>query len=251
MVDPVGTSWVSYFSPRGRTVASIAGWGSPTIQGGAGNRTAYDYDGQDRVTKVTRPEGDSTITTYNTWSNPLTVSLHPKPGDDPPAPLTTTFTYVAPVAGRPNFQRVASATDPRGTTSASYYDRRGNLTGATADTGGLKLTSRFTHDDLGRVLTATDPAGAVTLNVYETGGNRALLRTISGYGPGCASTGHLCLTTSLGYDAAGNVTSVTDPNGNVTRSAYDANRREVSNSLPSAPAWVRCNLTGSDSRAYR
>jgi len=248
MIDPVGTAWISYFNARGKTTASIAGLGSAGINGGAGNLTDYAYDGLDRLSTVTQPEKNSVTYTYNAYSNPTSIAQNPKPGT-PLASLTTTMTYVSPIPGMPNFQRVATTTDPLGRVAAASYDTKGNLVSTVADAGPghFNIASMLTYDDLGRVLTSTDPMGMESVNVYETGGNRNLAKTIAGYGNGCvgAAGGYSCVTTAFGYDAVGNIVTATDPRGNVTRFSFDANRRAISTTLPPAPAPLT-TLTGYD-----
>ncbi len=65
-------------------------------------------------------------------------------------------------------------------------------------------------------MSETDPTGLRTRYTYN--GSHYLASVI-------ASDGALNLTTSFGYDAAGNVTSLTDPRGNSHTAAYDRNRR--------------------------
>ena len=47
---------------------------------------------------------------------------------------------------------------------------------------------------------------------------------------------HLNQTTTMGYDAVGNATAVTDPNGNITRSTFDALRRPITVTSPATAA---------------
>ncbi len=65
-------------------------------------------------------------------------------------------------------------------------------------------------------MSETDPTGLRTRYTYN--GSHYLASVI-------ASDGALNLTTSFGYDAAGNVTSLTDPRGNSHTATYDRNRR--------------------------
>jgi YD repeat-containing protein len=85
--DPTGTARVSYFTPRGRTLATIDGLGSSAINNGAGNLTSYVYDGLDRVTSVTYPAGWSQSFTYDAYSNPLSITSTPPTGS-PLRPVT-------------------------------------------------------------------------------------------------------------------------------------------------------------------
>ena len=111
--DPVGTARVSYFDPFGRTLATIDGLGSSDINSGNGNLTTYVYDGQERVSAVTYPAGNGTAFTYDTYSNPLSVTQNPASGSGLSA-ITSSFTYTSPVVAQPNFEEVATATDYSG-----------------------------------------------------------------------------------------------------------------------------------------
>ncbi|MDA8248906.1 MAG: DUF6531 domain-containing protein [Rhodospirillales bacterium] len=242
--DPVGTARVSYFTPRGKTLATIDGLGSATINGGAGNLTTWTYDGLDRVVTQTLPAGNGLSYTYDAYSNPLTVTQTPVSGSGL-SPLTTTFTYVSPVAGMPNFEEVQNATDPLGLVTTYSYDTRGNRLSMVADagTGHFNATTAFTYDQQGRVLSTTNPIGTVTANAYDAAGD--LISTIAGYGLECGSgpTWHICQTIRFAYDAVGNVVATIDPRGNVTTSTYDADRRVTSTTLPSAPTALTTTTT--------
>ena len=87
----MGTSRVSYFSARGKQLASIEGLGS-TLNGGAGVKTTYSYDNLDRLQAVIAPEGNYTSFTYddfgpNPWANNVTaVNQVSKPIPSPTVP---------------------------------------------------------------------------------------------------------------------------------------------------------------------
>jgi RHS repeat-associated protein len=234
--DPAGTAHVSYADPFGRTLASIDGLGSAGINSGNGNLTTYSYDGLERVSTATLPEGNATSYTYDSYSNPLTVVQTPKPGS-PLSPLTASFTYTSPVAGFPNFEKVSTATDPLGLVSTYSYDANGNRITAIADTGSghFNATTRLTYDNQGRVQSVTNPIGTTQEITYDSFGDP--ISIVADYGVDCSlpTHVHLCQTTQFSYDPVGNALTTTDPNGHIATSTFDADRRLTSLALPPAP----------------
>ena len=89
-IDPGGTSRVSYFSPRGRTLATIDGLGSSGINTATEISRAMFYDGLDRVMSVTYPAGWMQSYTYNSNSNPLSITTS-LPSGSPPCRLHDTL----------------------------------------------------------------------------------------------------------------------------------------------------------------
>ena len=252
IVEPAGTARVSYFDPFGRTLATLDGLGSADINGGNGTLTRFVLDGQERVAAVTYPAGDGVATTYDAWSNPLTVTRTPVAGSGL-SPVTTSFTYTAPVAGQPNFERVAGVTDGRGLVTGFAYDDRGNRIASVADAGGaghFNARSTALYDGQGRLLRATSPLGVATALTYDALGN--LIKTVADDGADCSSspTTHLCQSTQFAYDAMGNVTAVTDPGGHVTVRSSDGDRRLTSVTLPATGAGALVTTTAYDADGH-
>jgi YD repeat-containing protein len=73
-VDPYGMRHVLYLTPRGKTRIEIQDW-----QGPQQAISTNIFDGLDRITLATAPEGNSTAYTYDLNSNVLTVTKNPSP----------------------------------------------------------------------------------------------------------------------------------------------------------------------------
>jgi RHS repeat-associated protein len=182
---------------------------SETTPGGA--VTSYSYDTNGDLAQVKEPSGRYTDYTYDGLGRPVTSTVHTSTG--PSAGETTSYTYT------PTSQQ-ASVTYPAVTNSVTNvahqledtyaYDADNNLlTKTESDLTGRdpSRTTTYTYNDHDEVATITQPAGA-------TAGGTSQSQGASSANPGGATTGY-------GYDAFGNVTQVTDPNGNQYRYAYN------------------------------
>lgn len=222
-VDPYSMRHVIYVSRHGNTTTEIQDW-----QGANQTITTSTYDGLDRLTLATQPEGNTTGYTYDLKSNPLTVTRTPKPGSSLSS-LVTTTTY------DPTFNKPLTVTDPRGLVTTMTYDPgTGNLLSMAADSGSghFNATTLYSYNSLGQPLAVTDPVGTVTRYAYDSFGNR--ISKVAAAGP-------INQTTSYAYNTVGDVTSLTDPNGHVTTSTYDAARRVTTTTSPAttpAPAGI-------------
>jgi RHS repeat-associated protein len=160
----------------------------------------YEYDGNSNLTRVVRPSGNKTD--YGFTGGLLT-----------------------------------SVTDGRGYSWTFGYDAYGNKV---SETDPLGHTRTRTYDSLGSVLTDTDAAGNTTTYQYDA--NRRVTRITNADGTFrvfqydcCALTG---ITDENGrtWQFANNrllrPTQLTDPLGNVTRYAYDANNALTSITWP-------------------
>src|SRR5205085_572691 len=112
--------------------------------------------------------------------------------------------------------RLASVTDPRGNTIHFDWDSSGGLGAITNALG--QVTQIVDHTGGGLPLTVIDPNGIVTRLAYDAR-QRLVSRTVN------TSTGSL--TTTYSYDAAGNLTQVTQPDGSALANTYDAAHRLV------------------------
>ncbi|WP_434520138.1 RHS repeat-associated core domain-containing protein [Methylosinus sporium] len=236
IVDPAGDRQVTYQTPRGRVTKDVAvldsGFGQvfydTAQQNGVVNVSTNQYDGLDRLTLASTPEGGTTAFAYSTdlENNLVSITRNAKPGSSL-APLVTSLSY------DPAWNKPTQIVDPRGLITTFRYDpSTGNMSQVVADAGGsghFNATSRFSYNEIGLPLTATDPILIQTVAAYDNFGDLvSIVRDPGG-------DGHINQTTRYAYDAVGNVTSVTDPNGNVTTTVYDRNRRPVGITGPPAP----------------
>jgi RHS repeat-associated protein len=243
IVDGLGNRHVTYQTDRGSVLNDdwvLSGdadiFSDTPQQNGIVNVTLNQYDGLDRLTQTTLPEGGITSYLYdntvNPWANNIaSVTRTAKPGSTL-SPLVTAYTY------DPIWNRPTSITDPLGLLMTRSYDAAtGNLLTSVADAGPaphFNARSSFTYNAVGQVLTATDPQATITKFAYDGFGNQTYITR---------DFGHLNQHTGFTYDALGNVVAVLDPNGNLTRRTYDADRRLTSTISPPAPAQLTTALT--------
>lgn len=167
-----------------------------------GRRTAYTYDAQRNLTKVTPPlAAAATALAYA----PTTFDLQKR---TPPASGATTFAYDATTG---DLTSVTAANGDRTTSTVDAFGRlvatkppAGNVAGATGE-----WTTRLTRDAAGRVVTVTGPTGVLGRYAYD------------GFGRVASQTDARGGVTSYAYDNAGHTTRVTHPDGSTTTSTYD------------------------------
>jgi len=197
--------------------------------------TSYRYDPTTLgVTEIVDPDGYATFNAYDARGNLLettdqdgrTIAYEYGPGDE-----------------------VVAATDPRGTTTTYRYDSNGNqLEKSTPllETGEEAVTTYAYEAAPGEVTKVTDPNGGATEVGYDSHGNRTSLTdpdgreasfeydldgdltgvvSPAGNAPGGTPAAH---RTNYVHDAAGRLTSETDPLGQKTEYGYDANDNRTS-----------------------
>ncbi|MDR2092400.1 MAG: hypothetical protein LBP58_03655 [Azoarcus sp.] len=261
---PDGTSKVVYLDAFGKTLKSID---EP------GRITTHVRDGQSRLTKTIFPEGNSVEYTYDDapcaaqkrcTHNIQSASRVPKPNSGL-ATLTTNFTYES------DFNRLASATDPRGQQTTYTYTAQGyplTMT-APADTSGVSPITTYSYTSFTRSgfpafylqtgeAAKTSASNTVTRTTSYLSSNKYVPQTVVVD----AGTGKLNLTTTLTYDAVGNLTlvdgprtdvtdqtafvydavrrltQITDALGKITRYAYDQDGRRIRTALQVGTQWL-------------
>jgi RHS repeat-associated protein len=231
ITDPDGNETVDQYSEL-ELVSETAGAGTA-----AAATTSYSYDPATLgVISQTNPDGDTTTSTYDANGNLLTST--------DPLGKTTTYTYNS-------LNEVTSKEDPLGNTTTYGYDGDGNLLDMTDPDG---YTTTYAHAGTahpGDITSVTDPDGHVTSYTYDADGDAATSSvspsatvtdttdyaynadgerycTVSpvqvAAGVTCPAAGSAAKpgATVTAYDADGEITSVTDPDGNVTRDTYNA-----------------------------
>ena len=172
------------------------------------------YDGLGRTTKSVAPEANSVEYTFNNKSQVTAITVKPKTGS-PLANLVTNMTYDA------TWNYLKTVQDPRGNTTTYNYDAvKGLLSNIQKPiVGGSTPQVTFTYNLRGQLATRTDETGIVTQFNYDVSTEK-LTSIVHDQG-----VGRLNLTTSFGYNAWGDVNSVTDPRGNSTTFVFDNLRR--------------------------
>jgi RHS repeat-associated protein len=163
-----------------------------------GKTTTYEYDSSGNVTKITSPLGLKTTFTFDS-SGRRTSRRDPRGNaQNPPAGYLTEWTYNA-------VDRVSTLTDPRGnTTTYDYYDNELLWKETRTDTGGASRVTTIEYDNANRPWKSTDPRGGVETTVYWPDGQTKSVESPEG------------AKTTYTYDNAGQLTSLVEPNGNVT-----------------------------------
>ncbi|MCF4140407.1 DNRLRE domain-containing protein [Streptomyces sp. Tue 6430] len=192
VTDPMGARTEATYDELGRRLTTTAIERYPSQ---ANLVSRYTWDDASNQTASTTPASITTTSTYNPAGEPKTVT-------DPAG--TTRFDY----DGLGRRTETTDATDRRTTTA---YDALGDVT-ATTDygTGTTALRTASAEYDAEGNRTAAISAGSKARSTYAFD---ALGRMTTQVEP---VTTTASITTSLGYDAAGNLTRLTDGRGNKT-----------------------------------
>lgn len=179
-----------------------------TVVGAGGQTTAYEYDTNGNITKVTDGNLNETTQGYDALNRLIT--------DDAPLNHSADYFYDAQ-------DNLTQVTDPKGLATLYNYDGFGNLkqidspdTGITdytydqannrlTQTDGEGITTTYTYDALNRLTSVSYPNAALNISyTYDEGtyGKGRLTSITDGSG-----------TTSLDYDHRGNLSSHTSTVG--------------------------------------
>jgi RHS repeat-associated protein len=168
---------------------------------------AYEYGPEDEVIAATDPRGTTTNYRYDSDGNLLEKST---PLTETGEEAVTTYSYEAAPG------EITKVIDPIGNATELGYDAHGNRISLT-DADGRETTFEYNLD--GELTGSVSPAG------NAPGGNPAAHRTVYEHdaaGELTSETDPLGHKTEYGYDGNGNRTSVTDALGHTTERSFDA-----------------------------
>jgi RHS repeat-associated protein len=225
--DSVGNRWIYPFAAGG-----LVSDATPPTGGGGSTHTDYYPDGL--VQQFTDGVGVKTFYTHNEQGSPLSITR------DYQGPTAVRFDYTYDTA----FPEKVVSVIPKDPATSQYdpnwqgwrydYHSLGSPApgalhhvyrlrddGVAADT-----LATYEYDTKGRLTRQTSATGGVTDYGYDAVGN---LETLTAPANNDAGTRPV---TTFGYDAAGRVTSVTGPLGHATAYTYDALDRVLTATLP-------------------
>jgi YD repeat-containing protein len=256
LVEPGRTTNFSY-DPQGRllsrTETDTTSQSVPYSTNGRSRTWSYTYNSQGLLASVDGPRAD--VGGHTQYSYTAAGYLES---------TTNALGHVATVNASDGAGRPLSVTDSNGVVTTLAYDARGRLISATV---GGSATTTLSYDPTGLITGVTLPAGATLSYGYDSA--RRLISVATGDGDRIESTldalggatqievksadgtvvrsqsrafdelGRLLRlvgaggeTWSYAYDASDNVTSITDPRGNVATRSFDALNRLVSQARP-------------------
>ncbi|QSI29786.1 hypothetical protein GNX71_09405 [Variovorax sp. RKNM96] len=182
-----------------------------------GEITYYDYDGNQLTQIRSVDAGGASLTHvrygYDASGRLSTVTVDLSPEDDS---IADGRTYVTTYAYDGASNRIASVAQSDGTSLAFTYVQSGAAYKVASVTDALGAVTRFNYDAGLRTTTVTDPLGAQSVYSYDAQGQLLQLRQ----GVTANHTGGVSQV-SYAYDAAGNVTRVTDGEGRKVDFSYD------------------------------
>lgn len=252
VTDPVGRVWsfgysghllISVTDPLGRATAIKYGADHRVrqVRGPGEASTTWRYSGNPvssggGTTKVTATGGQVAIYRYSDLQLTSVTAAAGRPGAS-----TTRYTH--------NQQTlVTSVTDPDGHSTTFTYDRAGNLLTATDPLGRM---TRYAYNRYGEIVSRALPSGATSRDWYDANGNlimtRDALGNVTTYSPDqnypslvAKVTAPGGRVTSFGYDAFGDMTSVTTSprpgTTDTTRYTFDAAGKVTCEVSPDAVA---------------
>ena len=246
--EPKFNRVTSITDPNGKTTTiNYDATGNPiVIVDAQSNTTTQTFNSQGQLTGVTDALGNTTAFTYNANGNLETTT-------DPLGNVTTLTTdsagnIITATDANGNvtqfvydtLNRLTQVTDANGDITNYSYDANGNLTQVTDANGNV---TTFAYDSMDRLVTNTDPLGNSDTFAYD--GNENLITTTDRNGQTLNfqydSLNQLInktlpanLVTTFDYDLVGNLTSISDPDSNLTFS-YDGADRLTTTATTGSP----------------
>lgn len=223
ITDPLGNvSARNTYNSAGRIVKQLDQTGA---------QTTFAWDAGTQTATITDPTGKTRQDVYNglnlvkqiDGSGAVTETLYD--GDNNPSGTVNDSNQLF----REDYddrdrlvRRVASA--PLHYSESWTYDASDRVTSFKDAEG---FVTSYTYDASGQLLTETDATRGVKTYTYTTGSGDAPAHLLA------SVTDQLGRTTTLDYNAAGDLVSTTSPGGRVTTSTYDSQHRVTSTTSPS------------------
>ncbi|HYE47273.1 MAG TPA: RHS repeat-associated core domain-containing protein [Caulobacter sp.] len=226
--------------------------------------TLYAYDDKGRLTKVTRPEGDSDEYTYDARGNVTEVRRKAKPGSGL-TDIVTTASYPSTCSNAITCNKPASTTNANGkTTDYTYDSTHGGVLTVTAPppaVSGTRPQTRYSYTALyawyknssgtivqgpssvykltGTSACATGSSCAAAANELKTTITYGAVSTANNLLPTSVATGSgngaLTATTAYSYNNVGDVIAVDGPlsgSADTVSYRYDAGRQRIGVTAP-------------------
>jgi RHS repeat-associated protein len=205
--------------------------------GGLAQRTAYSYDANGNVTRVSRSGLPSNVPWTMSTAAEVVENGYDLAGRKISETEIAGTTKRTTQHGYDQRGLLTSVTDARGNVTTYTYDETGlqtSASGPAVDAG--RPVMRTGYNTFGEVVSVTDPLGNVTRTDYDRVG-RPVRSTEPTYNP----PGGITTTPSrqTRYDALGHPVEEIDPRGNSTRYTYDQLGRLVTLDQPSSTADER------------
>jgi RHS repeat-associated protein len=257
-----GVVTLDTYTPDGSLATQTTGYGTS-----AASTTSFCYDPIGDRTAVISPDGNTSGTAPCQTSLPWTVSASANPAQ---ARYQTTYSYDS-VGEQVSTTTPATTAAPNGATATSTYDAAGNKLTST-DPGGVTTTYTYTPLGLEASASYSSNAASAVSYTYDADGSRAKMTDGTGtsnytrdpFGELTAQTNGAGQATSYSYDAAGDVASITYPlpatatwasSNKVSFSYYDAgnlsavtdfngNKISVTDNVDNLPSAVALGSTG-------
>jgi RHS repeat-associated protein len=220
--NPITATASTTYDPMGRVTSSTNPRGAVT---------RYEYDQLGRLVIQTDPHADQPGEPGGEWHYTYTRTGELLSATDPTG-ARSEYTYddLVRLATTSELERYPT---PGTYTSEFTYDDASNLLNSKSPSG---ATSSYTYDKLNQLIKVTDPSGVVTSLGYDRSGRPATTADAEGrtqrthYDLAGRPTQAMDLNangvplrkTKFAYDRAGNLTTVTNPLGYITRYTSDA-----------------------------
>ncbi len=237
--DPLGEGYAVYYDQ----------WGHPSrFLDELGRETDQLADHLGRVLTTTYPEGDQEVFTYDVRNNALSRTISPKPGSAEATAgktLHATMTYmeaptVAQCANVATCNKAATSLSANGWTTTYNWNSNGTLASMLLP---QDATTKRPETDYTYTTYGADGFSLLTGETQYIARTTPVVKTTTAYAYNAANhyvpqsvtldPSGLNLTTTLGYDAQGDVTSSRGPRTDLDPTAYtafftyDADRRSI------------------------